>query len=247
VVHLNLKKRGQYLATPLLENLAYMSIEHFQVRSDQRRALAVASFPILASFGVEKSSGPVRIGPMTSLAFEDHQAKITWVESQGVHLKAGRQELIDLETQMRTFGLSFENPQMYATATGRNIDASDAVAPIIRWAFRMRDAVNTALWFHAKWRKVREGGTVDVNTTFLRNMITVEGLKLLLEALKAGKMTPKAFLERMKDYGLLSDDFDVESEVGDVEAAAEKAAQTAQSLIDSEGGSSGNSPPNPTS
>lgn len=213
VVPLNLHKTGQFEATPPLENLAYMNLEHFQIRSDQRRALSVASFPILAQYGVDAKAGTARIGPMTSVAFEDEKARMEWVESQGIHLMAGDRELIRLESQMRTFGLAFENPQMYATATGRNIDASDAIAPIQRWAFRLRDALNSALWYTAQWRKLPEGGTVNVNTSFLKNQLTVEELKLLVEALKEGALTPGGFLARMRDYGLLSSDFDPDSEV----------------------------------
>lgn len=231
-VSLNLNETGHFRATPPLENLAFMNLEHFQIRSDQRRALSVASFPILATFGVDAKSGATRIGPLTSLAFEEEKANIKWVESNGVHLRAGADELERLEVHMRTFGLSFENPGMYATATGRNIDASDAVAPIVRWAYRLRDAINSALWYHAKWMRMASGGTIDVNTTFLRNMITVEGLKLLLEALKVGKLSPEAFLNRMKDYGLLGDDFDTQAEVDkqvkEATEIANRALQTAQ-------------------
>lgn len=212
VIGLSFDKRGQFLAFPPLENLAYMNLEHFQIRSDQRRSLSVASFPILAQYGVDAKSGTVRIGPMTSIAFEDPNAKMQWVESQGVHLLAGDRELQRLESHMRTFGLSFENPGMYATATGRNIDASDSIAPIQRWAFRLRDCLNSALWYMAKWRKMAEGGTVNVNTSFLKNHITVEELKLLVEALKEGALTKESFLSRMQDYGLLSNDLDPQQE-----------------------------------
>lgn len=228
---LNLKEDGNhYNALPPLEDLAYMNLEHFQIRSDQRRALSVASFPILAQYGVDVKAGSVKIGPMSSVAFEDEKAKMEWVESQGIHLLAGDRELMRLEGHMRTFGLSFENPQMYATATGRNIDASDAIAPIQRWAFRLRDTINYALYFHAKWRKIKDGGTVNVNTSFLKNSLTVEGLKLLVEALKIGKITPEAFLERMKDYGILGDDFDVTAEVDEQLKQAVKAAKDAVAL-----------------
>jgi hypothetical protein len=228
VVALNLHETGQYEATPPLENLAYMNLEHFQIRSDQRRALSVASFPILAQYGVSPKAGSVKIGPMTSIAFEDEKASMEWVESMGVHLLAGDRELMRLESQMRTFGLAFENPQMYATATGRNIDASDAIAPIQRWSFRLRDAINFALYYHARWRKLADGGTINVNTSFLRNQLTVEGLKLLVEALKLGKITSEAFLNRMKDYGILGDEFDIDEEI---DSQLEEAVRLAKEKI----------------
>lgn len=220
-IPLNLCARSRYTATPPLENLAYMNLEHFQIRSDQRRALAVASFPILVSTGVQSQS-VVKIGPMTSINLEDPQADMKWVESDGVHLKAGAEELHKLESDMRTFGLSFENPQMYATATGRNIDASDAIAPIQFWAILLKDVLEQALRIHATWKKLPEGGSVDVNTSFLKNMLSIEGLKLLLEALKEGALSPEGFLQRMKEYGLLSDDFDPKKDMEAAIAAIKK-------------------------
>jgi hypothetical protein len=235
VVPLNLNETGQFEANPPLENLAHMNLEHFQIRSDQRRALSVASFPILATYGVDIKKGHVAIGPMSSFAFEDPKAKMQWVESQGIHLLAGDRELLRLEAQIRVFGLSFENPQMYATATARNIDASDAVAPIQRWAYRLRDTLNGALWYHAQWRKVKNGGTVNVNTAFLRNQITVEELKLLLEALKEGKISMESFLTRMREYGLLGLDFNPTEEIDRLINEAIKLAKVAQEQDDSDG------------
>lgn len=227
---LNLAKQenNMFLTRPPLEGLAYMNLEHFQIRTDQRRALSVASFPILMTRGVELKGGTVTIGPMHSFAFEDEKADMKWVESQGVHLKAGDTEIKNLENDIRTFGLAFENPGMYATATGRSIDASDAVAPIIRWAYRMRDALNMVLYYHAKWRKLENGGTVNVDVSFIQNMLTIESLKLLVEAYKEGALSPEAFLERLKDYGILRNDFDV---AGDVKKTAEIAAQKAEEMI----------------
>ena len=230
-VALCLDKKGTFLSAPPLENLAYMNLEHFQIRTDQRRSLSVASYPILAQYGVDAKAGVARIGPMTSIAFEDPNARMTWVESQGVHLMAGDRELVRLESQMRTFGLSFENPGMYATATGRNIDASDSIAPIQRWAFRLRDVMNSVLWYMAKWRKLSEGGTVNVNTSFLKNFITVEELKLLVETLKEGAITKESFLSRMQDYGLLSNEMDINKEVDDLAAAAERVLKEQQDLL----------------
>lgn len=249
-----LERVGRYEGKPPLENMAHMNKEHIQVRSDQRRALAVASFPILVTSGVEATPGTVtKIGPMRSIMLEDPHASVKWVESQGAHLRAGREELADLEQALRVFGLAFENPQAYATATGRNIDASDAIAPIQMWMLTIRDALEVALQMHAEWRGLPSGGSIDVNVSFLRNMITIEGLKLLVEALKEGAITPRGFLTRLKEYGILSEDFDVDRDIEDALKIAEEAqarlvaveAAKAAAKPDNspEGNSNGTSPP----
>lgn len=223
-VPLILDRIGRYEGKPPLENLAHMNKEHIQIRSDQRRALSVMSFPILATSGVEVADGQqTRIGPMRSIMLEDPHASVKWVESQGAHLRAGREELADLENAIRVFGLAFENPQAYATATGRSIDASDSVAPIQMWSLMLKDVVEVALQIHADWLNLPSGGTIDVNVSYLRNMITIEGLKLLVEALKEGAITPRGFLTRLKEYGILSEDFDVDKDIKEALKIAEEA------------------------
>lgn len=230
VTPLNLEQTGPFEAKPPLEDLAEMNIEHFQIRSDQRRALSVASFPMLGVFGASLDAS-VRMGPMQAYAFEDPKASMRWIESTGIHLAAGRTELKDLEDAIRTFALSFETPGMYATATAVNVDATDSVAPIIRWAFRMRDALAVCLYYHAQWLKMADGGTVDVDTSFIKSMLTVETLKVLLEALKEGSLTKETFLQRLKEYGLFSDKFDPKAEVDELMRVAEEAMAKAEEAM----------------
>lgn len=232
-VPLNLKKTGPFSADPPLENLANLNLEHFQIRSDQRRALSVASYPLLALFGVAPDT-KISIGPLNSYSFEDPKANMKWIESQGVHLTAGDRELRRLEDQIRVFGLAFENPGMYATATGRSLDASDAVAPIIWWAYAFRDAMNMVLHFFAKWRKLPSGGTVNVDVSFIQNMLTIEALKLLVEALKEGAITIETFLARMKDYGILPAEFSPSEEATKLEEIAKQAVEDAMKKLSAE-------------
>lgn len=239
---LNLNPTGPFEATPPLEDLAEMNVEHYQIRSDQRRSLAVASFPLLAIFGVKADNAP-RVGPMQAYCFENEKATMKWVESQGAHLRAGALELEVLEDKIRNFALSFESPGMYATATAVNIDTSDAIAPIIRWAYRLRDALAQVLYFHAKWKKLGVGGAVDVDTSFIKSILTIEGLKILVEGLKEGALTKEGFLTRLKEYGLLGDRFDVKAEVEKLDKQAEEDAAKALELAKTGPEGSDNAPP----
>lgn len=241
---LNLNPTGAFEALPPMEDLAEMNIEHFQIRSDQRRALSVASFPILGVFGAKLDSAP-RIGPMQAFTFENEKATMRWIESQGAHLRAGALELEVLEDKIRNFALSFESPGMYATATAVNVDTSDAVAPIIRWAYRLRDALAQVLYYHAKWMKLGNGGEVDVDTSFIKSILTIEALKILVEAFKEGSITKEGFLTRLKEYGLLGDRFDVQAEVKKLDEQAEKDAAAALALAEAapKGGEGEETPP----
>jgi hypothetical protein len=63
--------------TPPLEDLAHMNLEHYQLRSDQRNALTVASFPMLALYGWNKDNeGEIDIGPRKAFIFDDNERVI---------------------------------------------------------------------------------------------------------------------------------------------------------------------------
>ncbi|MBY0429895.1 MAG: DUF4055 domain-containing protein, partial [Rhodospirillales bacterium] len=151
-------RTGFMEAQPPLEDLAYLNLEHWQIRSDQRNALNVTSFPVLAAAGWNRDiDGQVEFGPNKFLTTTDPQGRCYYVESGGAHLAAGRAELEALEDAMRIFGLQFEMRQgVAATATGRAIDAAEDAAPLQAWALGLSDALENMLVHFARWEGLGE-------------------------------------------------------------------------------------------
>lgn len=154
---------GMLEAEPPLEDLAWLNLEHWQIRSDQRNALNVTSFPILAAAGwTQDGDGQVEFGPNKFLATGDPAGRFYYVESGGAHLAAGRAELEALEDAMRLFGLQFELQPGQATATGRAIDAAEGAAPLQAWALGLSDALEQMLGFFAAWLGLDDGGSLRI-------------------------------------------------------------------------------------
>lgn len=193
---------GMLEAEPPLDDLAWLNLEHWQVRSDQRNALNVTSFPILAAAGWTKDDGQVEFGPNKFLTTADPAGKFYYVESGGAHLAAGRAELEALEDSMRLFGLQFET-RATPTATGRRIDAAEGAAPLQAWALGLADAVEQMLVYFARWEGLEDGGSVSLGG----DLVPLEAAELeaLVHARASGDLGRDAFLGELKRRGVLGE------------------------------------------
>lgn len=193
---------GLLEAEPPLEDLAWLNLEHWQIRSDQRNALNVTSFPILAAAGWNKDDGQVEFGPNKFLTTADPQGKFYYVESGGAHLAAGRAELEALEEAMRLFGLQFELTSA-PTATGRIIDAAEGAAPLQAWALGLADAIEQMLMHFARWESLPDGGSVTLGG----DVVPSDGgeLDVLIKARAAGDISKEAFVGELRRRGVLGE------------------------------------------
>lgn len=163
LVALYTNRTGFMQGTPPLEDLAYLNLEHYQIRSDQRNALNVASFPILAASGYEAEiDGPIEVGPNKVLTTSDTNGKYYYVESSGAALEAGARELHELEKAIQLFGLQFESGAVPETATGRRLDAADALSPIYGMVMEIEDSLNQMMRLFAKWDGIENTGSLSL-------------------------------------------------------------------------------------
>lgn len=206
-------------AVPPLDDLAWMNLEHWQLRSDQRNALNVASFPILACSGYnpgQGENGKITIGPRAFLYTTDAQGKFYFVEHTGTAIEAGAKELATLEEQMRSYGLQFEVKTKEAeTATGRRLDYSEAMAPVFAWALGLEQGLNEALRDMAEWDKLTltaDKKYLSLNADENQPITEAHELTALVETRKARDISRPAYLHELQRRGILSDDYDAEAD-----------------------------------
>lgn len=197
---------------PPLEDLAHLNIRHWQSTSDQINVLTVARFPMLAVSGASDTSGGVMaIGPRQLLGTKDPQGRFYYVEHTGKAISAGRQDLVDLEDMMASYGAEFlkRRPGNMA-ATNRALNSAEATSALQDAAIRFNDALNRAIKITAAWLGL--DGEADevatVNTEFGLGGIDDATVKSLLEARKMGDLSRQDFLAELKRHGVLADDFD---------------------------------------
>lgn len=206
LVTLYTNRTGFMEASPPLEDLAYLNLEHYQIRSDQRNALNVASFPILAASGYDPEiDGPIEVGPNKVLTTSDTDGKYYYVESTGAALEAGSRELADLEKSIQLFGLQFDPGAVAETATARRLDAADAAAPLSAMVMGLEDSLNSLLLLFHKWMGTPHTGSLTVQAALDRGANGTEEINQLLSLQKAGMIDKELLLREMTARGVLQD------------------------------------------
>ncbi len=206
LVTLYTNRVGFMEAAPPLEDLAYLNLEHYQIRSDQRNALNVASFPILAASGYDPEiDGPIEVGPNKVLTTSDTGGRYYYVESTGAALEAGARELAELEKAIQLFGLQFETGSVPETATGRTLDAIEAIAPLDAMVTDLEDSLNNLLAFFGRWLKLSDVGMIVVSRDHLRQGRGGREVADLLLLEEKGVINRDVLTTELRSRGILKD------------------------------------------
>lgn len=199
-------RQGFMVGKSPLEDLADLNIRHWQSMSDQISILTVARFPMLACSGGDDEEGRLVIGPKEWLYTPDPAARFYYVEHKGAAIEAGRKDLQDLEKRMQSYGAEFtkERPDR-ESASARNLDSTEATAPLQDVTFRFNDAMNNALWMMSEWMRKKHIGKAVVPTEFT-SPEAVE-LQTLYNTWNEGGLTTEEYLKELQRRGVLSEEF----------------------------------------
>jgi len=212
------EEKGLMLTKPPLEDLAHLNVRHWQSTSDQTNILTVARFPMLAVAGATDTSGAtMAIGPKQLLGTKDPQGRFYYVEHTGRSIEAGRQDLLDLEEMMASYGAEFlKRRPGNATATARALDSAEATSPLQDMTVRFMDAIDRALDITAQWLGQEEGGTVEITTDFGPERINEAHVGALLALRESRDLSAKHMLLELQRMGGLADDFDFEANLAEL-------------------------------
>jgi len=189
-----------------LDDLVDLNIRHWQSMSDQISILTVSRFPMLACSGGDDEEGHLVIGPKEWLYTPDPTARFYYVEHKGAAIKAGREDLADLEKRMQSYGAEFtkERPDR-ESASARNLDTTEATSPLQDCVFRFNDAMNFAFWMMSAWMKSNHTGKGTIPTEFTSP--EAAELQTLYTSWERGAITTEEYLYELQRRGLLSEDF----------------------------------------
>ncbi len=217
LVPVYLNRMGFFQGENPLADLADMNLEHFQLRSEQRRILQVNSFPMLVALNYDGDLQDIKVGPnrVTGIKGNDKaNVDLKFVESQGHHLEAGRNEINDLVDQMRAFGAQFDKPGEVGTvesASGRVIDAKEATSVLQLWALSLKDSVELGLYYTDLYLggdgSMARVGRVDMALDF-SHILSDNDLELLMKVRQMGDLTRDTMWRVMRQNSLLPEDFD---------------------------------------
>lgn len=219
VVAVYANRTGFYTGEPSLLELAYMNVDHWNVRSDRQGYIHVLHTPILARFGADVDGEDLQIGRNSIADFDNPDARLEWVEHKGTAAKTGAEWMKELEESMRQAGaeMNIIKPGRY-TATQADHDNEQQYSTLQAVAQNLQDALEQILQLMAEYVGLPEGGHVEVFKDFAMPDIpsTLAGLKLAYEA---NLMTKRQFFAELKKLGVIDSDQDFDETLDQLDNA----------------------------
>jgi len=214
-------RTGFMTGTPPLEKLAEVNVAHWQSASDQRHILHFARVPVVYAMGFG-ADAEIVIGPNTMIRSDDPKSKIGILEHTGAAIKAGRDDIKDLEFQMQAMGLQLLVPNPGQSATGEIRDDSKENSPLAMMAMSLGDAIEQVLGFMAEYTGLGAdaGGEVEVNTDFGIKAGALVDVPNIINAQSSGLISRDTAWTELQRRGFLSESFDPEVEAARVAAEA---------------------------
>jgi hypothetical protein len=219
-----------------MESLAWKNIEHWQSSSDQRNLLSYARRAILFGKGISEDdqADGITMGADWSYIVESAEADLKYVEHSGKAMGFGENDLRSIEDQMQELGMApFTTKSGNMTATAKAIDNSDLNSDIQCWIRAIEKMLRSSFEFAAEFTgdTLPEDFKVSIFNEFSLSMMQEAHLAHLEKMFAARAIQHRTYLLETRRRGLLSEDVDVEEEVGAKEAAdAEVAAMLTEQL-----------------
>lgn len=214
-----LQHDGRFKSKPVLEDLAWLNLAHWQSSSDQRNILRFARCGLWLITGMDKEQVKEQglcLGANQWFAMPDTSANMKVVEHSGASISAGRQDLIDLEERMQILGLQpfVSNRTGEQTATGKEIDEGRAVTDIQCW---IRD-IETLLeqcyesaknWIvgpkRAKTVSMPEKFCIDIFSEFGLTSRGAAEIETLTSLRLSGELDRRTYWDEMRRRGLVDE------------------------------------------
>lgn len=217
------KRAGFMRSTPPLLDLALENIRHYRLRSDLDHILHVANVPILVRVGAPDEAEDLIVGGGAVVDVVEG-GDLKYCEHNGNAIGKAQEEIDKAKDNMAALGLLLlaRKAQVQRTATEATLDYESETSELATMARALQDGVEQALDFHAQYKGLPEGGSVEINTDFAK--VQMDAQKLGILASMAGKsITLETLWQLMERAEELPDDFDPEAE----RAALDKEQATA--------------------
>lgn len=201
----------------IFKDLANKNLEYYKSSSDQTNILHVARVPILFLKGLPENQNGISIGASMALIADENaeNADGKYIEINGGSINAGRQNLIDLISQMESLGLELMSKN--ATATSSIIDNAQNTSLLTAFAIKLQKSLSDIVRLQIKLKKATgyvfdtEEFTLTIDTKF---SIVVEQSELqFMQYLRStNDISGKSITNYAKSLGYLPASFDYEKD-----------------------------------
>lgn len=228
---------GYFTSEPILLELAYLNIRHYQVYSDYSHILHVVNVPILWFIGRQRKNQQ-EVGANAAVDLDEGGA-MGYAEHAGSAIGGTRTEIRDLEERMNIFGLMMTAPRetkAAATATERVITKGNQTSVLSAMAGSIKQGLELALRVHAMYRGLASGGTVNVTKDLDKLTLSPQMFQLYLQMVKEYVLDVETLWLIMQQADLLPDGFDSVKAMKNILQARSEAEQRLKDRLNMKGG-----------
>ncbi|MBB4063673.1 DUF4055 domain-containing protein [Gellertiella hungarica] len=212
------KEGDQYVRPPLLD-LADIQIELYNALSKKEQTFTIAASPMLTANGMAApdddsaiETGPGRV--LYAPGGEGVNASWDYIQPNAANLKEIREDIREIIEDMRRIGMQPMTQKSGNTpALAFQFDGEKSFTVLQSWALGLKDALEQAFVFTAKWMKSEgQAPSVMVHTDFAVGLYGAQEVNALLEARKEAQISQETFWDEMQRRGVLGPQFDREAE-----------------------------------
>lgn len=210
---------AQYVVPPLL-SIAEMQMELYRFMSLEEQIYTMAGAPMLSANGLAapEDDSAVEVGPSRVLyappSGDGAQPSWAYLQPNADNLRAISERTGQIIEDMRRLGLQPLLPRTgQVTATHSSVEAGKAHSTVQAWALDLKDALEQAWGFTAKW--YNEPSTevdVYVNTDFSIGVYGSDEVRALNEARDKGWISEETYWDEMRRRDVLGPAFDKDEE-----------------------------------
>ncbi len=249
------EQTGPYGAQPVLEDLAWVNLAHFQSRSDHAHVMRIARLITLVTLGFQKNTkdqGPaakgedeIVLGPMSRISSPKGptDASVAFLEPDGKSIELSFQDMEQLADEAKRLGARHLTSKTgNVTARAVSLDDQKSVNNLQTWCLRTDVLLRHILEAVAEWLNAGELAPAvqpRTNKQFQAEG-NIEGGARGLQAIAPALSKRELLVESIR-YGILRPDFPVDENL----AALEKEQQAIDAAIAAAAGTPGGNDPAP--
>jgi len=233
-------KSAPFVVKPPLLALADVNLGHYRVAADRRYLMSIAHTPTFVVEGWQDriaSDGQVIqedivLGPGAAMKLPPG-ATAKWVQADPEGLDASKEELDDLKELMGALSVAFLAHERRAQETARahSINAAAQNATLATAADGLRDCVEQALVFHARYIEDTPP-TVTVNTSYEESTLDAQTISALSKLAKERNLTLRTLLLILQRGKIIPAEVDLDDEEANL--LAEEAARVVEDALEEE-------------
>lgn len=226
------EQTGPFRAQPVLEDLAWVNLAHFQSRSDHAHVMRIARLITLVTLGfrsqatndrdpASKGSDRIVLGPLSRIRSEKgpSDASVEFLEPSGKSIELSFQDMDHLADECKRLGARHLTSKTgNVTARAVSLDDQKSVNNLQTWCLRIEVLLRQVLEAVAEWLNAGELPTKvqpRVNKEF-QAAGNIEGGARGLQAMAPVLCKREQLVEAVR-YGILRPDFPVEENLAELE------------------------------